>query len=101
MFVGCFIFLCIVVSRVFSLNFSFVLFLMIRRPPRSTRTDTLCPYTTLFRSGQVALFGAMMTLGGVSQLLTRPPDAGNYGNRNSPDARPSFLFNGEIGRAHV
>src|SRR3546814_17950444 len=27
-------------------------FLMIRRPPRSTRTDTLCPYTTLFRSDQ-------------------------------------------------
>src|SRR3546814_8111125 len=25
---------------------------MIRRPPRSTRTDTLFPYTTLFRSGQ-------------------------------------------------
>src|SRR3546814_10480911 len=25
--------------------------LMIRRPPRSTRTDTLFPYTTLFRSG--------------------------------------------------
>src|SRR3546814_12583040 len=25
-------------------------FLMIRRPPRSTRTDTLCPYTTLCRS---------------------------------------------------
>src|SRR3546814_18146963 len=24
---------------------------MIRRPPRSTRTDTLCPYTTRFRSG--------------------------------------------------
>src|SRR3546814_18563341 len=28
---------------------------MIRRPPRSTRTDTLCPYTTLFRSQSVAL----------------------------------------------
>src|SRR3546814_2335130 len=28
----------------------FILFLMIRRPPRSTRTDTLFPYTTLFRS---------------------------------------------------
>src|SRR3546814_6035351 len=27
-------------------------FLMIRRPPRSTRTDTLFPYTTLFRSKQ-------------------------------------------------
>src|SRR3546814_14423339 len=39
--------------------FSFVIcesylfvFLMIRRPPRSTRTDTLFPYTTLFRSDQ-------------------------------------------------
>src|SRR3546814_15276101 len=41
-------------------------FLMIRRPPRSTRTDTLFPYTTLFRSevtqrgmtsiGQVKMF---------------------------------------------
>src|SRR3546814_7026903 len=28
---------------------------MIRRPPRSTRTDTLFPYTTLFRSGQIRL----------------------------------------------
>src|SRR3546814_7165633 len=32
-----------------SLYFCFF-FLMIRRPPRSTRTDTLFPYTTLFRS---------------------------------------------------
>src|SRR3546814_17102060 len=32
---------------------SFVFFfLMIRRPPRSTRTDTLFPYTTLFRSAR-------------------------------------------------
>src|SRR3546814_17030250 len=29
---------------------SFFFLLMIRRPPRSTRTDTLFPYTTLFRS---------------------------------------------------
>src|SRR3546814_19153805 len=28
---------------------------MIRRPPRSTRTDTLFPYTTLFRSGSRAV----------------------------------------------
>src|SRR3546814_11701664 len=28
----------------------FFVFLIIRRPPRSTRTDTLFPYTTLFRS---------------------------------------------------
>src|SRR3546814_9907460 len=32
--------------------FLFFFFLMIRRPPRSTRTDTLFPYTTLFRSHQ-------------------------------------------------
>src|SRR3546814_2952966 len=31
-----------------------VFFLMIRRPPRSTRTDTLFPYTTLFRSSATA-----------------------------------------------
>src|SRR3546814_1440486 len=36
----------------------FIFFLMIRRPPRSTRTDTLFPYTTLFRSADrsVGLF---------------------------------------------
>src|SRR3546814_8788929 len=30
--------------------FYLIFFLMIRRPPRSTRTDSLFPYTTLFRS---------------------------------------------------
>src|SRR3546814_5758345 len=35
------------ISHHFSMYF---FFLMIRRPPRSTRTDTLFPYTTLFRS---------------------------------------------------
>src|SRR3546814_15079236 len=34
----------------FSVCFFGFFFLMIRRPPRSTRTDTLFPYTTLFRS---------------------------------------------------
>src|SRR3546814_10775375 len=41
---------------------------MIRRPPRSTRTDTLFPYTTLFRScvafnAQIALVGFVGGLG--------------------------------------
>src|SRR3546814_8143879 len=36
------------VSMIYLLMICF--FLMIRRPPRSTRTDTLFPYTTLFRS---------------------------------------------------
>src|SRR3546814_12101677 len=33
-----------------SFTYMFFFFLMIRRPPRATRTDTLFPYTTLFRS---------------------------------------------------
>src|SRR3546814_14332530 len=33
-------------------------FLIIRRPPRSTRTDTLFPYTTLFRSADLSRAGA-------------------------------------------
>src|SRR3546814_1813182 len=41
---------------------------MIRRPPRSTRTATLFPYTTLFRSGA--------TMG---DLLTKSPDHGGMG----------------------
>src|SRR3546814_12364585 len=36
----------------------FFFFLMIRRPPRSTRTDTLFPYTTLFRS-RIKVAGAI------------------------------------------
>src|SRR3546814_4243051 len=36
-------------------DFVFFFFLRIRRPPRSTRTDTLFPYTTLFRSMFLAL----------------------------------------------
>src|SRR3546814_12617079 len=36
-----------------SVSFFTVFVLMIRRPPRSTRTDTLFPYTTLFRSPAV------------------------------------------------
>src|SRR3546814_7331961 len=36
---------------------------MIRLPPRSTRTDTLFPYTTLFRSGGVQPAGSICTTG--------------------------------------
>src|SRR3546814_14352899 len=38
------------------IDISLLFFLMIRRPPRSTRTDTLFPYTTLFRSKLPATF---------------------------------------------
>src|SRR3546814_5842596 len=36
---------------------------MIRRPPRSTRTDTLFPYTTLFRSDRASRVDAVATAG--------------------------------------
>src|SRR3546814_10909550 len=46
-------------------------FLMRRRPPRSTRTDTLFPYTTLFRSGGAGGHGRARQLGAVRRL-SRP-----------------------------
>src|SRR3546814_9327964 len=50
---GCLLYmLCLYVNR--SLVCECFFFLMIRRPPRSTRTDTLFPYTTLFRSARGA-----------------------------------------------
>src|SRR3546814_8097669 len=45
-----FLIMCYVLIVIYALFVCFF-FLMIRRPPRSTRTDTLFPYTTLFRSG--------------------------------------------------
>src|SRR3546814_5045344 len=42
---------------------------MIRRPPRSTRTDTLFPYTTLFRSGRGRLLGRRSTTFAIHQLV--------------------------------
>src|SRR3546814_2661718 len=48
--------------------------LMIRRPPRSTRTDTLFPYTPLFRS----------RIRGIKQLVFYKPDRkAKYGHINS------------------
>src|SRR3546814_2769199 len=48
---------------------------MIRRPPRSTRTDTLYPYTTLFRSVSrvrwLIRHGAAHLLEGLSEALPR------------------------------
>src|SRR3546814_4611936 len=60
---------------------------MIRRPPRSTRTDTLFPYTTLFRPARAALcHGALSRIaqgGGDAQRADADrakdrPDAGEY-----------------------
>src|SRR3546814_8035615 len=42
---------------------------MIRRPPRSTRTDTLFPYTTLFRSAGKGSFGRDPSLENVVRIV--------------------------------
>src|SRR3546814_11771606 len=49
------------------------LFLMIRRPPRSTRTDTLFPYTTLFRSQALGTTPASARLRLTISALPNPP----------------------------
>src|SRR3546814_8355260 len=42
---------------------------MIRRPPRSTRTDTLLPYTTLFRSRHLVSWYGTIGMGGVLHTI--------------------------------
>src|SRR3546814_3331850 len=59
-------------------------FLMIRRPPRSTRTDTLFPYTTLFRSWH----SSDVVPGGHVSLLVDARQSGVGGDDAwSPDGR--------------
>src|SRR3546814_20468268 len=70
-------------------------FLMIRRPPRSTRTDTLFPYTTLFRSRTVSIARASF-LAHSRQRFERT----KYGRSSLTDARmtPPFRRKSTIGR---
>src|SRR3546814_18155576 len=65
---------------------SMFIFLMIRRPPRSTRTDTLVPYTTLFRSvpdldeaGAVRVRAARRTASDVGAVIVEDLRAGPAG----------------------
>src|SRR3546814_13173654 len=59
------------VDFVVALCCMFFFFLMIRRPPRSTRTDTLFPYTTLFRSVRSLLHRRALRLPPRPLLLPR------------------------------
>src|SRR3546814_6204192 len=53
-------------------------FLMIRRPPRSTRTDTLFPYTTLFRSAERIADRATYLANGLSNQTERAAGLADY-----------------------
>src|SRR3546814_10335424 len=99
---------------------------MIRRPPRSTRTDTLFPYTTLFRSRAAVLEDedsdedevakAEQELVVIDRAMRaindRPPvladelkqEAGAFlvlSRNGEPTLVPQFYAETEIGRAHV
>src|SRR3546814_8101737 len=74
---------------------------MVRRPPRSTRTDTLFPYTTLFRSGGIRLQGRLYRRAGAEmrvrgrieqcparlRLADRKPDDDRHGDLDDGGAR--------------
>src|SRR3546814_7321617 len=66
---------------------------MIRRPPRSTRTDTLFPYTTLFRSSQTAPRPRLRDLPNRISIDEKDPRRW-LGRLGRDDSR-------QIGRAHV
>src|SRR3546814_17640366 len=94
----------------------FFFFLMIRRPPRATRTDTLFPYTTLFRS----CAAARLKLRGASIIWTAHDPVPHDMKGNAILRRGAFywlwhvyshllvamtdgviLLSAKIGRAHV
>src|SRR3546814_4532918 len=54
---------------------------MIRRPPRSTRTDTLFPYTTLFRSVDTGMLGEAPVLDGRQHRQVERVDLGRRGRQ--------------------
>src|SRR3546814_9171666 len=58
---------------------------MIRRPPRSTRTDTLFPYTTLFRSQDVDVEDPAPVIVVRDIAAEDWPEDGRHHSRHSPD----------------
>src|SRR3546814_3686904 len=65
---------------------------MIRRPPRSTRTDTLFPYTTLFRSREVFAGGepmVQMIAYGNQRTITQPGWRVHVRNKSTAMLMPS------------
>src|SRR3546814_6874062 len=62
---------------------------MIRRPPRSTRTDTLFPYTTLFRSAVARIKAAL------------PPDCTLIGFAGAPWTVATYMLEGRGSTDHA
>src|SRR3546814_13616738 len=62
---------CLVVRRTGGYDVFLFFFLRLRRPPRSTRTDTLFPYTTLFRSLMLDAMGSKANPLGLLKSMIR------------------------------
>src|SRR3546814_10025335 len=69
---------------------------MIRRPPRSTRTDTLFPYTTLFRSGEPLQFRLLL---GIDQRRVAA-DIGRVAIQHAGDGAPVGLLEAVAAELH-
>src|SRR3546814_5376750 len=76
---------------------------MIRRPPRSTRTDTLVPYTTLFRSGLDAVipaeFAEQRQFFGIEACADRPVTDDAGGTVGHPSAIIDYAARGKRRRS--
>src|SRR3546814_20156369 len=73
-----------------------IFFLMIRRPPRSTRTDTLFPYTTLFRSCLEQRLGLIPIFSG-----TAPAQLARREGHAMPPAGSSCGEGARVGSGHL
>src|SRR3546814_17883926 len=77
------------------LSVSYFFFLILRRPPRATRTDTLFPYTSLFRSYSYQQLSCIVPPGGGSNLdvsVTVGGQTSLIGNRLYLTVTPCFSF---------
>src|SRR3546814_6108838 len=80
---------------------------MIRRPPRSTRTDTIFPYTTLFRSNLREIFGSSRVAPATIDTSAPTPARSEpivlgviRSSVTSTDIGLAFGFNDAVGLAH-
>src|SRR3546814_6321286 len=71
----------------------YIFFLIIRRPPRSTRTDTLFPYTTLFRS--VASLNAQKASLAMAEQQLKQQEI-NFANLEANYKRNKELFDRKV-----
>src|SRR3546814_2874784 len=75
----------------------YFVFLKIRRPPRSTRTDTLFPYPTLFRS----MSGIRLAIAGMGNCASSLVQGLSYYKDADPADRVPGLMHVELGGYHI